>query len=73
MNENRWFPAVGIAVKVQPYFSVSHFDGFMWAADKEDARKKMLEISHKKMPFEDDFTGHYAVILDYPEFTITKI
>lgn len=73
MNGNKWFPVMGWAVKVQPgSVSVSHFDGFMWAADKNDARLQMIERTKNRLSPDDGFIGHEVIVLDYPEFTITK-
>ncbi len=73
MNENRWFPVVGWAVMVLPgHINVKHFDGFMWATDEKDARLQMLELTKNKFPPDDGYSGHEVIVLDYPQFTITK-
>ncbi len=70
----RWFPVVGYAsLAIRPgTVRTSYLDGFMWATDRANAYVQMLERVKERFPGEDGYGFYDVIVLDYPQFTITK-
>lgn len=73
MNDLKWFAVVCYAIRQHDgLIDISHFDGYMDGYDVDDVKARMLKVNKEKFPESDGYTGHYTVVVEHPEFTITR-